>query len=91
MFVFLLEEWEREQITQFTSVVSLGTVPSISAQCSINIFHVLGGIKFYPMGCMVLISPVRCGQTCHVSGLSENSAKFIAFFPVNLILTQVSS
>lgn len=79
-FVFLWEEWESEQITQFSSPVSLGTVPSISTQCSINIFHVLGGIKLHLMRCMALISPVRCGQTCHISGLSENSAKFIAFF-----------
>lgn len=79
--IFLWEEWDREQITQFSSAVSLRPVPNISTQCSINIFHVLGGTKLHLMQCMALISTVRCGQTCHISGLSENSAKFIAFFP----------
>lgn len=35
--------------------------------------------------------PVRHDQTCHISGLSENSVKFIGFFAVNLTQTQVSS
>ena len=68
-----------QQITpQQSSGCVLGTVPRGSAHYSINIIHVLRGIKLHLLRCVTLY-PVRCGQTCHISGLSENGAKFIAF------------
>lgn len=73
-----IERGEQQITPQQSSGHVLGSVPSGSAHYSINIFHVLRGIKLHLLRCVTLC-PVRCSQTCHISGLSENGAKFIAF------------